>query len=135
LLKDTARSAAGGARGARLGRASSSARSRFPSCCSSARRCLLLSLGRLQGTHPGFESRGVASAYVSLADSRYTTGSQQANFFAQFIARLEALPQVKSAAIGYDVPLTGFQARTTYVVGGQPVLPPGRTRPRTGSTA
>ncbi len=67
----------------------------------------------------------MATAYISLADSRYVTGSQQTNFFGQLVTRLEALPQVKSAAVGYDMPLTGFQASTSFAIGGRPVPPPG----------
>src|SRR5262245_7939021 len=97
---------------------------------------LLVSLVHLQRTHPGFEPRGVATAFINITGPRYATESQQANFFAQLTARLEALPQVKSAAVGYDVPLTGFQASTAYAIDGRPVLPlaerarswPGRVR-------
>ncbi|HMF27928.1 MAG TPA: ABC transporter permease, partial [Candidatus Cybelea sp.] len=53
---------------------------------------LLVSLVRLRHTQPGFEPRGVATAYLSIADSsRYATERQQAKFFAQLIERLEAL--------------------------------------------
>ena len=84
---------------------------------------LLVDLVHLQRTQPGFEPRGVATAFINITGPRYSTESQQANFFAQLTARLEALPQVKSAAVGYDVPLTGFQASTAYAIDGRPVLP------------
>jgi predicted permease len=125
VLQDTARNSAGGARGARFRSGLIIGEVALSVVLLVGSALLLVSLGRLQHTQPGFEPRGVATAYVSIADSRYTTGPQQSDFFAQLVARLESLPQVKSAAIGYDVPLTGFQTRTTYVIGGQPVLPLG----------
>lgn len=125
VLKDTTRSAAGGTRGARFRSSLIVVEVALSVVLLVGSVLLLVSLGRLQRTQPGFEPRGVATAYVSIADSRYATGPQQANFFAQLVTRLESLPQVKSAAVGYDVPLTGFQASTTYVIGGQPVVPPG----------
>jgi predicted permease len=130
-LKDTARSSAGGTRGARFRAGLIVAEVALSVVLLVGSALLLVSLNRLQRVQPGFESRGVGTAYVSIADTgeRWATGPQQANFFAQFIERLETLPQVKSAAVGYDVPLIGFQASTTYVIGGQPVPPlPERAR-------
>ncbi len=125
VLKETARSAAGGARGARFRSGLIVGEVALSVVLLVGSALLLVSLVRLQRTQPGFESRGVATAYVSIADAgpRYATAQQQANFFGQLAARLEALPQVKSAAVGYNVPLTGFQARTAYAIGGRPVPP------------
>jgi predicted permease len=123
-LKDTARSAVGGTRGARFRASLIVGEVALSVVLLVGSALLLVSLVRLRHTQPGFEPRGVATAYVSVADSsRYATESQQAKFFTQLTERLEALPQVKSAAVGYNVPLTGFQARTAYAVGGQPVPP------------
>ena len=125
VLKDTARSGGGGTRGARLRAGLIVGQVALSVVLLVGAALLLVSLRQLQRTQPGFEPRGVATAYLSLADSRYLTGSQQTNFFGQLVTRLEALPQVKSAAVGYDVPLTGFQASTTFAIGGRPVPPPG----------
>ncbi|MCX6956015.1 MAG: ABC transporter permease [Verrucomicrobia bacterium] len=126
VLKDTARSAAGGTRGARLRASLIVSEVALSVVLLIGSALLLLSLGRLQRTEPGFESRGVATAFVSIAGAgeRYATPREQANFYTRLIERLEARPQVKSAAVGYDVPLTGYQARTTYVIAGQPIPPP-----------
>jgi predicted permease len=127
VLKDTARSAAGGVRGARFRSGLIVLEVALSVVLLVGSALLLVSLARLQRTQPGFEPQGVVSAYVSIASAgpRYATEPQQANFYTQLIERLEALPQVKSAAFGYDVPLTGFQATVTYAISGQPVPPIG----------
>lgn len=126
VLKDTARSTGGGVRGARFREVLIVGEVALSVVLLVGSALLLVSLSRLQRTQPGFEPRGVATAYVNIADTdrRYATGRQQMDFFAQLTARLENLPQVKSAAVGYNVPLAGYQARAGYVIGGQPVPPP-----------
>jgi predicted permease len=124
VLKDTARSAAGGAGGSRFRSGLIVGEVALSVVLLVGSALFLVSLVRLQHTQPGFEPRGVATAYVSIAgSSRYVKEPQQAKFFAQLTERLEALPQVKSAAVGYNVPFTGFQATTTYAIGGRPVPP------------
>jgi predicted permease len=125
VLKDTARSAAGGARGIRFRSGLIVGEVALSVVLLVGSALLLATMARLQRTQPGFEPRGVATAYISIASAgpRYATEQQQADFFAQLVERLEALPQVKSAAFGYDVPLTGFQALGTFAVSGQPVPP------------
>jgi predicted permease len=124
VLKDTARSAAGGAGGSRFRSGLIVGEVALSVVLLVGSALFLLSLVRLHHTQPGFEPRGVATAYVSIAgSSRYVTEPQQAKFFAQLTEGLEALPQIKSAAVGYNVPLTGFQASTSYAIGGRPLLP------------
>jgi predicted permease len=128
-LKETARSAAGGARGVRFRSGLIVGEVAVSVVLLVGSALLLVSLVHLQRTQPGFAPRGLATAFINITGPRYSTESQQANFFPQLAARLEALPQVKSAAVGYDVPLTGFQASTTYAIGGRPA-PPQAERPR-----
>jgi predicted permease len=84
---------------------------------------LLLSFLRLQRTPPGFDPKGVASAFVGIPLNRYKTRPAQAEFFRQVAEHLRASPQVKAAAIGLGLPLNGFGARAPYSIGGRPVLP------------
>ena len=84
---------------------------------------LLVSFIRLQQTSPGFNPTGAAAAFVTLPASRYNTPAQQANFYAAVIERLHAHPQVVSAAAAVGLPLSGFNPRSPYSVGGQPILP------------
>jgi len=84
---------------------------------------LLISFIRLQRTPPGFEPRGAATAFVGVPAGRYTTPAQQAQFFVDVIARLREQPQVAGAAAVIGLPMSGFNPRSPYSVGGRPVLP------------
>src|SRR5262249_52896283 len=84
---------------------------------------LLMSFVKLQRTPPGFEPRGVATAFVSVPVTRYPTNRQQAEFFAQVVERLRATPGVTGAAAVIGLPLNGFNPRSPYSVEGRPVLP------------
>src|SRR5262249_55570859 len=59
---------------------------------------LLISFIALQRTPPGFEARGAAAAFVGVPAARYGTPAQQAQFFNEVVARLEAQPRVTAAA-------------------------------------
>jgi predicted permease len=84
---------------------------------------LLVSFLQLQRTHPGFEARGAASAFVGIPTSRYTTTAQQSQFFAQVVEQLRAQPGVTDAAVAIGLPVSGFNPRSPYSVGGRPILP------------
>jgi hypothetical protein len=84
---------------------------------------LLLSFVKLQQTPPGFEAKGAAAAFVGVPANRYTNNAQQAEFFAQVIDRLRADGRVTGAAVAIGLPLSGFNPRFPYGVGGRPVPP------------
>lgn len=84
---------------------------------------LLISFLKLQNTAPGFEPKGAAAAFVGTPPVRYPTAAQQYRFFEQVIEALKAQPGVVDAAAATGVPLTGFNPRSPYAVGGRPVPP------------
>ena len=84
---------------------------------------LLISFLRLQHTAPGFDPQGTASAFVGVPTSRYTTPRQQARFFTDVVERLRDHPQVVAAAAGLGLPVSGFNPRSPYSVGGRIILP------------
>jgi len=84
---------------------------------------LLISFIALQRTPPGFEPKGAATAFVGVPAARYGTPAQQAQFFDEVIARLESQPHVTSAAAVIGLPMSGFNPRSPYSVGGRPILP------------
>ena len=84
---------------------------------------LLVSFLRLQRTSPGFEPRGAATAFVGVPLTRYKTAEQQAQFFDRVIDQLRALPGVTDAGAAIGIPLSGFNPRSPYSVGGRPVPP------------
>jgi len=84
---------------------------------------LLVSFVRLQRTAPGFEARGAATAFVGVPLTRYKTADQQAQFFEQVLEHLRAEPGVTDAAAAINIPLSGFNPRFPYGIGGRPILP------------
>ena len=86
---------------------------------------LLVSFLKLQRTPPGFEAeRRRGGVRRRAADSRYKTTAQQAEFFSagrsSGCARSPASP-TRPPPIG--LPLSGFNPRSPYSVGGRPILP------------
>jgi predicted permease len=84
---------------------------------------LLISFIGLQRTPPGFAPAGAATAFVGVPPSRYGTPAQQAQFFDEVIARLRDQPRVIGAAAAIGLPMSGFNPRSPYGVGGRPVPP------------
>jgi len=84
---------------------------------------LLVSFLKLQRTAPGFDPKGVATAFVGVPAARYKTPAQQSRVFDDIIARLRAEPGVTDAAAAVGIPLSGFNPRSPYSVAGRPVLP------------
>ena len=84
---------------------------------------LLISFVKLQRLPPGFEAKGAAAAFVGVPGSRYATPAQQSQFFSQVIERLRADGRVTAAAVAIGLPLSGFNPRFPYGVGGRPVRP------------
>ncbi|HWA26454.1 MAG TPA: ABC transporter permease [Lacunisphaera sp.] len=84
---------------------------------------LLQSFLKLQRTPPGFDPAGLASAFVGIPAQRYATPEAQERFFADVIERLQAAPQVKSAAAVIGLPLSGFLPQAPYTVGTAAALP------------
>jgi hypothetical protein len=58
----------------------------------------------LLNKYPGFEEYGVLSARITLAESRYSDTRLRANFYAQALERLSAVPGVESASAVRFVP-------------------------------
>ncbi len=84
---------------------------------------LLISFLKLQRAAPGFDAKGVATAFVGVSAARYPTPARQADFFLHVIERLRANPQVTHAAAAIGLPVSGFNPRSPYSIGGRPILP------------
>jgi predicted permease len=123
VLKESARGSSGGVRSSRFRSALIVTEVALSVVLLVGSALLLVSFMRLQRTPPGFEPKGLATAFVSIPPSRYATGPQQADFYAQLTAQLEAQPQIQSAAVAIGLPLSGFQPRSPYAIQGRPVPP------------
>src|SRR6185437_4877476 len=61
---------------------------------------------------------------VWLPDSRYTTSAKVRGFFQQAIAKMRAIPGVKSAGAVNFLPLTGWTDLSNFDISGRPSPPP-----------
>jgi predicted permease len=69
---------------------------------------MIESLGRLNEVDPGFQSSGILTMNISLPSTRYDTGNKTSAFFQQLVEKIEAQPGVRSAAITWTLPMTGW---------------------------
>ena len=122
-LKDSARGSSGGVRGTRFRAGLIIAEVALSVVLLVGSALLLISFFKLQRTPPGFNPKGVASAFVGVPLSRYKTNPEQAQFFESVVERLKANPQVNAAAVVIGLPLGGLNPRAPYSVAGRPVLP------------
>jgi putative ABC transport system permease protein len=67
---------------------------------------LIRSFSRLLEVSPGFQTQHLLTMRVSLPDKVYPDGSPVQNFFAQLMARVNALPGVQAAGAVSQMPLT-----------------------------
>ena len=89
---------------------------------------LARSLEALGRVSPGFDPAGVLTLRMTLPESRYATGQQQAEFFETLATRVRGLPGVAAAGAVNTPPLGGMGPGTTFAVVGAPA-PPAADRP------
>jgi predicted permease len=81
---------------------------------------LIRSFVRLIGVDPGFDTGHLLTFKVSLPRSKYGTDQLCISFFQQFLARISAVPGVRSASMESFPPLTGLGAATGVHLLSQP---------------
>jgi predicted permease len=84
---------------------------------------MLRSLAALRTVDAGFDSQGVLTMRVSLADTRYSKPAQRTAFFDTALERLRALPGVTAAGAIDDLPLMGGSVQPIVVEGRPELLP------------
>jgi macrolide transport system ATP-binding/permease protein len=84
---------------------------------------LLRSLSRLQHVDVGFRPEGVMSASLTLAPARYKDAASVNAFYRSALARLSAIPGVKSVALAYPVPFGEGSEGRPFQVTGRPARP------------
>ncbi|HMD96751.1 MAG TPA: ABC transporter permease [Terriglobia bacterium] len=77
----------------------------------------LKSLVRLLGVEPGFDSRSVLTAQVSLPEARYMKDEERGSFYQRLQESLQTLPGVTSASFTSTLPLEGGSNGTLIVEG------------------
>jgi putative ABC transport system permease protein len=84
---------------------------------------LIRSLVRLIGVDPGFDAGHLLTFKVTLPLSKYGTDQSRITFFQQLLARISAVPGVRSATMESFPPLTGLGAATGVHILSQPPQP------------
>jgi len=82
---------------------------------------MVRSFQQLRSVDPGFSTEGVMTFRLSLPPSKYANPEATAQFYDQLIERLEAVPNVVSAAGVNTLPLTGGGAILTAQIDDHPV--------------
>ncbi|MCU0918053.1 MAG: FtsX-like permease family protein [Planctomycetes bacterium] len=84
---------------------------------------LVRSFALLREVQPGFRAKGVLTLPMTLMGANAREGPPRANFIAQVLERLNALPGVQAAGATDALPLRQFAKQTTAFVEGRPVPP------------
>jgi len=84
---------------------------------------LLRSFTQLRRVDPGFRSENVLTFRLSLPDSAYKDDAARLAFHDRLMARLAALPGVRTAGGIMGVPLGGIRFNLSFEVKGRPPLP------------
>ncbi len=85
---------------------------------------LIRSFARLQDVDPGFQPRGALAVGLSLPPAKYGAGPQQAAFAEQAVARLSALPGVRSVGAAHVLPFSGNDYVLSFSIAGRPAVDP-----------
>jgi putative ABC transport system permease protein len=84
---------------------------------------LIRSFQRLIAVDPGFRPQGVLTAWLQFPNARYESEARKAQFFAQVLQSVRAVPGVRSASADAFLPFAGIIAGTGVDVEGRPKLP------------
>jgi putative ABC transport system permease protein len=89
---------------------------------------LIKSVARLQSVDPGFDPSNLVAFNLALPVTKYRTDTVQIQFADQMLARLNALPGVKSAATTSVLPFNGGWSTSSFRIENV-VVPPGQNGP------
>ncbi|GAB5560942.1 MAG: ABC transporter permease [Synoicihabitans sp.] len=123
VLNDTTRSGGGGTTGRRWRAGLIVAEVTLSVMLLVGAGLLLTSFWKLINTDAGFNSDGVAIAFVTLPGNRYDTPEKRIAFHEAVGAELTRQSHITEAAPIIGMPLTGFAPISPYTVGGEAILP------------
>jgi putative ABC transport system permease protein len=84
----------------------------------------LRSFARVAAVDPGFDSRDLVTASISLPTNRYQWPEGVADFYRRLLPRVAALPGVQGAALAMPLPFSPNSINLPFVVPGRPALNP-----------
>ena len=88
---------------------------------------LFRTLAGLQAVDPGLNATNVFTFRVSLPNARYREAGQRLQFFDRALAKMGALPGVRSAGAINSLPFFGMPSGTGIHIGGHPPAQPGES--------
>jgi putative ABC transport system permease protein len=80
---------------------------------------LTKSMLRIYGVDPGFRTKNLVTAKISLSDSHYTEKGRADAFFSQVLERIGSLPQVQAVGASQFIPFANFDGTSSYFVDGR----------------
>jgi len=80
---------------------------------------LLKSFIRLQNVNPGFDPRNVLTMEVSLPVAKYARGRPVADFYAELLRRVRAVPGVEAVGLTSILPLSGTNSDSSFAIEGR----------------
>jgi len=75
---------------------------------------MIQSFQRLEATPTGFKADHLLSVRVPLMSFKYAQGPQAAAFYQNVLARIQAIPGVKSVGMANNLPFTGFSVAVDF---------------------
>jgi putative ABC transport system permease protein len=81
---------------------------------------LLRSFGNLLTVDPGFDPSHLLTFKLNLPEAAYSDGNRTAAFTDELLAKIEAVPGVRSAAVTFLQPLSGADFSSSFTVKGAP---------------
>ncbi len=89
---------------------------------------LLRSFARLTSVSPGFDSRHIVKADVSLPQFQYSTPQQWATFSEELLARIQSNAGLQDSAVAVPRPIVDGQVNLPFDIAGKPPLSSGESR-------
>jgi putative ABC transport system permease protein len=87
---------------------------------------LLRSFAHLLSVSPGFQTRHLFKAEVSLPRFQYAKPEQWTAFADQLLTRLHAQPGLEDSALGIPLPISDDAVTLPFIIAGNPPLPQGQ---------
>jgi putative ABC transport system permease protein len=81
---------------------------------------LIETLIHLQAVDPGFSSRGILTANLSIPISKYQDAARRRRFYDEVLARVRAMPGTISVGLTSDLPYTSRGNTMSVLIEGQP---------------
>jgi putative ABC transport system permease protein len=123
VLKQTTRGSSGGTR-ARLRNGLAAAELALATILLIGAGLLIKTLANLEHAHVGFDSHGLITFQLALPTAKYPLNAQMPQFYHTLLDSLQAIPNVRGAAVSSGIPFGGGSYTTSPVIAQGSVLPP-----------